>query len=809
MNGDGERDGHGTPAHPVQRPAVPPMPPTVPPTVPPTRVPSASPVPPQVSHATSATTAWLDADRPAAKPGIWRFGYQAPRKPTPKIAPVTVAGMLIPLALAIAVWSYWRRGVFPYQATLLRMFTPDDWWWAGTVNDPKPVEGRTVSPGWHAMTVQDGIAFAGLVFAVSVLGSWPRIARYYVSRRPQPIRALVAALLALVALSFVFPDAFPVIDWPRLPVIAPLLSLTVLITDSYSWMTSLVYTYSLYTVVTLLVLWPFARLGDWLPYLSQRRATRRGTGEPGLPAPVRPRSQWPALRDCGEHQAAETLTAEVAGGRMNDVDCTRVEHAFDRARRDGTLDTFRATVLRDGGASWSHPSGARDLRRRVACHDLLAGQVRIGRWVASEKTPRPYHAAGAALGTEALGTSLLAIGPSGSGKTRTLVEPVTEALALQALTGCCAVVAVSSAGRPLGADDAFDVIVRMGDPSSAYDLDPYAESDDPDEAAAILAEALVGDLDRVSGQGAATALAQFLGPFHSVHGRFPSLLELHDLLEGEEGALTLLRTALAASGDEVMRRELEGRVRQLSTPGDVGRALADRLALLNRPAFAAFFGGGGSSRPFSLRAIAHHPLRVRVDLPEHGHEEVGRLVTRLVLAQFQSVVRAGRRAHFAGLVLDDATGAVTAESVRRIQRLRSQNAGVLLTLRSIGDIPESLHGPLFAAVGCRMAFSGVTTWDGSRFAQAWGTEWVETTEIAQHTVFADQPMTRMLHALRKKVTGQAVTTEAVTVRQEERERWTASQLAHEVPPGHAVLSLTDVTGEHAPPLLVDLRDNRV
>src|SRR5690606_1744766 len=128
------------------------------------------------------------------------------------------------------------------------------------------------------------------------------------------------------------------------------------------------------------------------------------------------------------------------------------------------------------------------------------------------------------------------------------------------------------------------------------------------------------------------------------------------------------------------------------------------------------------------------------------------------------------------LVLDDATGTVTGESVRHIQRLRTRNAGVVLTLRSVADVPEALHGPLYAAVGCRMAFSGVTTWDGSRFAQIWGTEWVETT------------------------------TGAVAVRPGGRGRWSASELAHEVPPGHAVLSLTTVEGEHTPPLLVNLRD---
>ena len=192
-----------------------------------------------------------------------------------------------------------------------------------------------------------------------------------------------------------------------------------------------------------------------------------------------------------------------------------------------------------------------------------------------------------------------------------------------------------------------------------------------------------------------------------------------------------------------MRRELDARDTAGGAPDDIGRAA-------RRPARAA--GPAGlrrllrrrrHGRPFSLRALAQHPLRVRIDLPERGHEEASRLIARLVLAQFTvpSPTRTDRP-HFACLVLDDATDTVTAESVRRIQRLRSANAGVVLALRTLGDVPEALHGPLFGAVGCRMAFSGVATWDGSRFAQAWGTEWVETRDVAKHTVFADQPMTR-------------------------------------------------------------------
>ncbi|MFG2575883.1 ATP/GTP-binding protein [Streptomyces sp. NPDC048481] len=792
MDSDGTQDARGTHADPVPRPAGPAHPPAPPR---PARAPGVPPAAEHAPRAASAVAAWLDEARPAARPGIWRFGHRPPAPPraAERLAPVTVVGVLVPLVIALVLWSLWRRGALPYQFTLLRLFTPGDWWWGGTIASPKTMDGA------EARVVYDGVFFAVLLYAMGRLGSWPHVVRHFVGRRPQPSRALIALLGALAALSFVFPGAFGV-GWDALPVVDPLFSLIVLISGGYELFASPLFTNALYAVVTALVVWPFARVGGWLPYARERLAARQADPAHPVPAAERPRSQWPELRDAGEYEAADLLAGEVAAGRMNDVDCARVRRAWSAGLGD-----FRETVLRQGGAAWTHPSGDRDLPRRTARHDLLAGQVRIGRWVAAERTPPAYHDTGAALGPELLGTSLLAVGPSGSGKTRTLTGPLTEALALQALTGSCAVVAVSApGGGPLGSDSAFDVVVRIGDPSSVHDLDPYAGCDDADEAAAVLAEALVGDLDSVSAQGAATALAQLLGPYRAAYGRFPALAGLRELLEGEPAALAALGEAVA--GDEVMRRELQARVRQTGTPGDPGRALADRLALLSRPVFAGFFGADDDAhRTFSLRAVAHHPLRVRIDLPERGHEEAARLITRLVLAQFLTVVRE-RHDHFACLVLDDAAGAVTDGSVRRLQRLRSQNAGVVLALRSVGDVPEALHGPLYGAVGCRMAFSGITTWDGGRFARTWGTEWVETTEVAKHTVFADQPMTRAIHALRKLVTGNAVTTDAVTVRQVERERWSASQLAHEVPPGHAVLSLTSVGGEHTPPLLVDLRD---
>ncbi|MEU8760870.1 ATP/GTP-binding protein [Streptomyces sp. NPDC048659] len=759
-------------------------------------------VPPRPAAAPAARhpmVEWLDAPRPKPGAGIWRLRYTPAPPPPERLAPITVVGLLLPLAIGVVIWSAWRTGLFPYKTEIVWSVTPEGWFWPATTS---PVD-------WHgdaARVVIDGVFFTLVVAGVGFLGSWRRIALHYMERFQPARRALLAAALAFGALLFVWPEAFG-LDWTPVPVASTLFSLIALVTGGFEVFTSPLLVYSVYGAITLVVLWPFARLGDWPGLLRARRARSAAVAPAAPVGVVVPPSQWPQLREAGEHRAADLLAAEVAGGRMNDVDCARVRRGWGETARDAVARaTLVRTLLEQGAATAAHPSGARDLPHRSAPHDLLTGQVMLGRYETAERTPHAYQGAGLALDPGLLATSLLAVGPSGAGKSRALVRPVVESLVLQALTGGCALVAVGTAGAPFGADESYDVVVRVGDPSSPYDLDLYAGTTDPDEAAAVLAEGLVGDVDGVETRRAATALAQLLGPYRAVYGRFPTVPVLRELLEARPETLRTLLDLLPAEGASAMRRELESRMRQAGTATDVGPVLADRLSTLDRPVFAEFFGGGGEARPFSLRAVARHPMRVRITLPEGSHEEAARLLNRLLLAQFQSVTRdrAGR-GPFACLVLDDAAGALTPGTVRALQRLRPQNAGAVLALRTLADVPAALHGPLLAAVGCRMAFAGLSAWEGRFFAEAWGTERVETKEVAHHTVFADQPMTRALHALRKKLTGEAVTTEAVTVREVERERWSASDLAHTVPPGHAVVSLTHVHGEQTPPLLVDLR----
>ncbi|WP_411080596.1 ATP/GTP-binding protein [Streptomyces sp. cmx-18-6] len=759
--------------------------------------PAAPPRPADPPRSAPTIARWLNTPRPVVGPGVWRYAF-VPR-PARKPSRPSLVAPLLTLALWLVAWALLKNFRVPYMEGLLRVFTPADWWDISGFRLYAPDIAYTVRTLYYQVFV-----IAAGVWAAR-LGNWAGVFRHYAGPNLPRARLLASGFGALVALWLVWNDSVPLhrfvfgstpLSWRQgggNPYLAVLVS------------------YGTHVLIASVVVWPFARVGRWrTAFRDVREAPTSATG-PHPPQAVAPepgtgRDHWPELRAAGQVEAADVLTSAVRDERVNDVDCARLSHAWEtgRAYRDRS-EAFAAEVVGKGPHAFLHPSGHRDLPLRAARHDLLTGQVRVGGYVDDERNPYDRRGAGAALEPAVLGTSLLAVGPSGSGKTTRLVRPVVETLALQALAGRTAVVAVCAAGTPLGADDAFDVVVKIGDASSAHDFDLYGGTNDPDEAAAVLAEGLVGDIPNLDSRRAALVLGQLLGPYRAVHGRFPSVPDLRELLAGTDSELRELRRALEAGGHHAMLRELDARVRQASTGGDPAPVLADRVALLDRPAFEGFFGTSDESRAFPLRSLVQHPLRVRIDLPVRAHAGASQVLARLVLAQFNAAAAArADRSLFACLVLDDATHTLTAETVRGVRHLRSVNAGAVLALRTVDDVPEGLHSALLGAVGCGMIFSGITTWDGKRFSEAWGKEWVEVRDVAQHTVFADQPFTRALHALRKLATGKAVTTDAVTVRQVERERWTASALAYELPAGHAVLSLTTVDGEHAPPFLVDL-----
>ncbi|WP_078862621.1 ATP-binding protein [Streptomyces sp. NRRL F-5123] len=568
--------------------------------------------------------------------------------------------------------------------------------------------------------------------------------------------------------------------------------------------------YTYYALVAALIAYVAGRAGHW-PELWRRFGAPLLVSESEPPlAPGSDPAAWPELRAAGAGAAADRLAGDAAAGVMSDVDYARLQRAWSAAvatRQPEAIQSFVRIVADDGAHAFLHPSGERDLPARHAHHDLVTGQVRLGTVPDMPKNAYGHRTSGLAVGPDVLGTGLLALGPSGSGKTARVLRPVAEALCLQALAGQAAVVVVGPAGADLGPDGQYDVVIRLGDPSSQYDLDLYGGAPDADTAAGVLADTLVGDHADDRGETVrrgAAALAQLLGPWRAARRRFPSVPELRQLLEGDPVVLSGLRGALEAAGHGAMLRELDARERAAAAAGDVAVLLADRVAVLDRPAFAGFFDTG-QGRPFSMQALGH-PIRVRITLPDRGQYAVSELLTRLVVAQFVAAVPRRRdTALFAALVVDDASRAVTAATVEGMHRLAPANAGIALALRTLDDVPPQLRTQLLAAAGCRVAMPGLPPADGRLLAEIWGTQWTQTQDVTDRQAVSDGAFGRGVQLLRKAVTGQAPTVRSVTVREVERERWSASELAHSVPANHAVISLTSRSGERTPPLLVDLR----
>lgn len=745
---------------------------------------------------------WLRTPRVSDAPGVYAYGH-VPREPdNPDWIPDRrlLGGAVLALLMGVGLWSLLNNGLIPFWRRPLTLLTPPGWWGTGRRSRPENVVDNLYDLLW----------MGGITYYFGKLGNWSEVLRRYLTTPGRRALASLAAGFLVWLLSW---KSYVPIQSALLPFLPPS---WVGVGGAGSAESAAAVVYTFYALVALLIAWPFAKYGRWADFLRQspqsgaRTASGTQQSRSGAAAVV-PQdvtgtpADWPELRAAGRHAVADRLAREVSTGAMNDVDCVRIRHAWQVVGgRRGAADDFADTVLREGGSACMHPSGERDVPQRVAEHDLLVHQVRIGRGVEDRRNPYQHRGSGIALEPALLATGLLVVGPAGAGKTRRVIRPVAESLCLQALTGQSAVVAVCAAGTDLGPAEAYDVVIAPGDPTSRYDLDLYGGTTDPDAAAWALAEALT-EGSEAEQRRAVTALSQILAPFAAAYGRFPSVPELRELLDGVQHAFAALRTAVDAVGAPGLVRELDARERQVARPGDIGGLLAERIAVLDRPAFAGFFDVTGRNRPFSMEALAH-PLRVRIDLPQRAHAEASRILCRLILAQYLHTVTTHRdRPHFTCLVLDDAARAVTTDAVRALPQLRSANAGVVFGLRSLEALPEEVRGPLVGTSGCRMAFGGVTSWDGRYFAETWGTVRTETRDITRTPDQSGGNLRRLSRGVRKVFTGEAVTTESVTVREVERERWSASDLANGVPAGHAVVSFTTTSGESAPPVLVDLR----
>lgn len=548
--------------------------------------------------------------------------------------------------------------------------------------------------------------------------------------------------------------------------------------------------------------------GRWVdvirPYAVRQRETAQPTETEEAPVDD---DLWPELRDAGLADAADRLDEEAALGRVGDVDYLRLRRVLEAGEgdRDYLVDVAHEVAERGAGAC-THGSGSRDVRPRRAIHDLMTGQVKVGRAADSERNTAPLKSVDFALEPDVLVTSMVVVGPSGAGESESLLRPVVESLSLSALAGAASVVVLDAKGGAFARPGAFDIEIVLGDPDSPWGLDPYGAASGSEEAADRLAAAALtgGEDDARHRDGARAALQQAISAYVAGHGHHPTIAALLDLLDGHVDAIDALRAALVRADRET---EFERALRTLARADEAARLLVQRLSVLERPGMAALFDPGRER--FAMRHV-DRPVRVRVALNEAAYPDAARIVGRLLIGQFVQAIASrdpeeAEDGVFACLVADGAGPYLDDYAAHGLAWTRSRNAGLVLAVRSMDDFAPRLRAAVFGAVGCKAVLPGAASRDAEAFAEHWGKTLVE-----ERSVTHGSPEGGLLRKARFAVMGAlfgekaAGGSESVTVRKVERYRWTPSEITGDLKSRHALCSLTTRDGDRTAPVLVEL-----
>jgi len=489
---------------------------------------------------------------------------------------------------------------------------------------------------------------------------------------------------------------------------------------------------------------------------------------------------------------------------LTDVDRARIAQALDLAANDPALAPRVAhELLRRRELAALHHSGQRDLPTpRSTAHNLAAGQVLLGQVVPDHRNVPAMATGSFGLDHDVLRTSMVVAGPPGSGKTYSFALPIVEHLALSALANKTSLVVVDSKGDDFAREGWFDVTIDLDNPSCGFSL--YGGATNADEAADRLASALlppkVSDDKAYFTDAARNALYGCLAPYREAYDRWPTVEEMLRLLRADAALVSQVKAALNGHPEARHFSELlDLRTAQASGHIDPAAGAVERFGLLDRPALRRLFDH--PARTFTMREI-NGPVRVRVVLPESQYPDAARILARLVVSQFVQVVSAPdtNRGIFKGLVVDEASRFVDEYAARGVQRVRSNNAGLVLLAQSLGDLPPELERTIFGGAGCKAVFGGGHPADAELFSAFWG-------EQARYetTVSFSESRSARASAWESDPGAQQTSGRSLSVKRVDQPRWSVSDLVTQVAPGQCVVSLTRSDGQRVGPVLIDLR----
>lgn len=519
------------------------------------------------------------------------------------------------------------------------------------------------------------------------------------------------------------------------------------------------------------------------------------------PVPVVSTQPWESIRS-SQPALASQLDQLAAAADFGDVDRARIAFALRQTAADpASLERLARAIEADRSAALVHPSRQRDLPgARFARHNLLAGQVRLGEVVPDHRSD--FEITGDfGIDLDVLRTSMLVIGPPGSGKTRGIATPIVEHLSLAALAGKASMVVVDPKSTDFAYDGWFDVTIDPLNPTCGFSL--FGGSRTADVAADRLASALlppqVSDDKAYFIDASKNALYACLAPFEAAYERWPTVPELLGLLRAEQSSIDRVKERLKGPGSKEMKALLDTRKNQTLRTADPAASLVERFALLDRPALRRLLDHPGPT--FQMRDLSR-PVRVRVALPEAEYPDASRILARLVVSQFVQITSSSEtdRSIFKALVIDEAGRFVDDYVARGVQKLRSNNAGLVLLSQTMSDFPIEVRATIFGSTGCKAVFGGIDPQDADVFSRWFGDQYVTETTINRSAQTGTQYNQFGMPDGRSQSQ-----TSGFSVRRIERARWTVSDIITGVSAGHALVSLARSNGARVGPVLVNLR----
>lgn len=406
------------------------------------------------------------------------------------------------------------------------------------------------------------------------------------------------------------------------------------------------------------------------------------------------------------------------------------------------------------------------------------------------------------VGYNELRTSMMVIGPPGSGKTGGLAVPVVEDLSLGALSGAASMVVIDPKGTDSSYDGWFDITIDPLNPTHGFSL--VGGAPDAAQAADRLADALLptnmSDDKAYFRDASYNALYDCLGPFHTAYERWPTIRELLSLLRANQDAIGKVKSGLKGVTDRTYCIDhLHNRERQ-AQGSHPAASLVERFARLDRPALRKIFD---HPKTVAMRDI-NRSTRGRFALPDAEYLEASRIIARLVVSQFVRTTAAAdtNTSIFKGLVMDEAGRYVDDYVTHGVQKVRSNNAGLVLLTQSFADFPEDVRNTVVGSTGCKAVLGGVDLLTADHLSQWFGDEWITDTTITRgHSTGVNYDITPFPHLTGyRKQQGQSVSSRRI-----ERARWTPSDIISRIPIGHSVTALSTTDGHRVGPMLINHR----